>query len=273
MLLKSITTNLLTYKRAVAVCRLQVMLVPFMAGCAVAAEWADMRLAGPFVCRADFSLNDVDPLLTELTRLQDDLTLALNIPPAKDSIQIYLFHDRRTYEAYLSRYFPNVPFRRAIYIKGGGPGMVFAFRSPQFEVDLRHECTHALLHASLNNLPLWLDEGLAVYFELPAKLRAGDSPNLAAVRRGAWLGMVPDIEHLEKCNELSQMGKVEYRDSWAWVFYMLHGPTEAHEELMQYLRDLQTQNTREPLNNRLASRIPDLQKSFARFFKNWKTKS
>ena len=44
---------------------------------------------------------------------------------------------------------------------------VYAYRHPELPIDLRHECTHALLHANLPMVPLWLDEGLAEYFEMP----------------------------------------------------------------------------------------------------------
>ena len=145
-----------------------------------AADWPDTRTTGPFVCRADFPLQDIEPLLNELSQLQIDLVHALGISPAKEIIQVYLFHDRQTYDRYMKEHFPNVPFRRAVYIKDGGPGRVFAYRSQQFDVDLRHECTHALLHASLKNIPLWLDEGLAGYFELPAEQRAWATRILAA---------------------------------------------------------------------------------------------
>ncbi len=100
---------------------------------------------------------------------------------------------------------------------------MFAYRSAQFEIDLRHECTHALLHASLTTIPLWLDEGLAGYFELPTDQRITSSPYLSSVRWNAWLGIVPGIENLEKCSEIAKMGKAEYRDSWAWVYFMLNG--------------------------------------------------
>ena len=238
-----------------------------------AADWPDARRAGPFICRADFSMQAVEPLLNDLVQLQIDLTRELGVPPAKDEIQVYLFHDRETYDRYLKQQFPSVPFRRAVYIKQGGQGRVFAFRSPQFDVDLRHECTHALLHASLNDIPLWLDEGLAGYFELPGGQRASGNPHLRDIRWNVWLGIVPSMESLERCVDVSKMGKAEYRDSWAWVCFMINGPAEAHEELVNYLRDLQRQNTPpDPMSARLKIRIPELHQSFAAHFKTGKTK-
>ena len=131
------------------------------------ADWTDTRKAGPFTCRADFSLAAHDGLLGDLAQLQTDLTRSLGIAPAGEQIEVYLFHDQATYARYLGRYLPGVPYRRALYVKGNAPGRVFAYKGEQFEMDLRHECTHALLHAALPQVPLWLDEGLAVYFQLP----------------------------------------------------------------------------------------------------------
>jgi hypothetical protein len=234
---------------------------------ASAAGWPDSRVLGPFVCRADFPLRELEPFLNELSQLQADLVYALAIPPAKEPIELYLFHDRQTYERYMRQHFPSVPFRRAVYIKANGPGRVFAYRSDQLEIDLRHECTHALLNSSLKNIPLWLDEGLAGYFELPPKQRASGNPHLSSVRWNVWLGMAPKIENLEKCTDITKMGKPEYRDCWAWTCFILHGSPDAHKELVQYLRDIQTQNRPEMLTIRLSQKIPGLQQNFNTFFR------
>jgi len=118
-----------------------------------AAEWPDMRVYGPFVCRADFALDRQQGLLSELGELQTELVQTLQIAPAKEPIEVYLFHDEETYRRYLKRIYPTLPFRQAFFIKEHGLGRVFAYESSQFEADLRHECTHALLHAVLPVVP------------------------------------------------------------------------------------------------------------------------
>ena len=240
-----------------------------VAGAAGAADWTDTRTAGPFVCRADFSLAAQKDLLQELTQLQADLTGALGIPAAGEPIEVYLFHDQATYARYLGHLLPGVPYRRALYVKGRGPGRVFAYRGDQFEIDLRHECTHALLHAALPRVPLWLDEGLAVYFQLPDKQRAYDNPHLDPLRQSALAGAVPSLEALEKLDGLGDMRLAEYRDSWAWVHFMLHGPAAAHEELVAYLAGLRGQSPPPALSGRLRGRIPDLPQRFLDHFRDW----
>ena len=127
--------------------------------------------------------------------------------------------------AYLKRYVPGVPNRRALYVKGQGAERVFAYWSGDVEIDLRHECTHALLHASLPMVPLWLDEGLAQFFEVSAARRAGGHPHLDAIRWNIGWGLVPKLKQSGKQTRHRQMGRNEYRDSWAWVHFMLLGPT------------------------------------------------
>ena len=45
--------------------------------------------------------------------------------------------------------------------------MVYTYWGNRIQQDLRHELTHAILHSVLKDVPLWLDEGLAEYFEVP----------------------------------------------------------------------------------------------------------
>jgi hypothetical protein len=244
------------------------MLILTTGGAATAADWPEMRAVGPFICRADFSLSPLRPFLDELSGLQTELVQALDISPAREATEIYLFHDQPTYERYLKKYYPNVPFHRAVYIKAQGRGRVFAYRSAQLETDLRHECTHALLHASLSTIPLWLDEGLAGYFELPSDQRITGSRHIGTVRWNAWLGIVPNIEALEKYTDTAMMGKAEYRDCWAWVCFMLNGSPAMRQELIHYLYDGQNQQSPKPLSQRLGDRLPELQRSFVAFFRS-----
>jgi hypothetical protein len=229
---------------------------------APAVEWPALRVYGPFVCRADFALERQERFLSELGELQADLVQMLRISPAKEPIEVYLFHDEDTYRRYLKRIYPTLPFRRAFFIKEHGLGRVFAYESSQFEADLRHECTHALLHAVLPTVPLWLDEGLASYFEVPAQNRLNKAPYFSGVLWNARFGSVPSLENLEKITDVAAMGKTEYRDSWGWVHFMCHGPTAAHEELVGYLQDLAARKSPGLLSTRLNRQIPALSTEF-----------
>jgi hypothetical protein len=235
-----------------------------------AAEWPDEYRAGQFLCHADFALAEYRATLDSLPALEQELVRLLGIQPSREPIHILLFARKSTYQAYLSQYFPAAPSRKALFIKERGLCMVFAHLGDDFETDLRHEGTHALLNAALPMVPLWLDEGLAEYFEPPEDRRARDSPHLSYVKWSARFGQVPQIEDLEQIRDLGHMDRTRYRHAWAWVHFMLHGSPEARDELQRYLADIQALTPPGRLSERLRRRVPGLEAEFARHFKGWR---
>lgn len=248
---------------------LATLVAGFTCGTHADSRWPDERAAGAFQCHADFRLDAYGHLLDELERLQRDLVRTLAVDESREPIHLFLFARRTTYEDYLQLYFPEVPSRRALYIKERGPGMVFAYQSNEFEIDVRHEGTHALLHADLPMVPLWLDEGLAEYFEASHADRAGKHPHLSKVRWSARLGQTPRLERLEELRDLNQMGASEYRQAWSWVHFMLHGPAAAHDELLRFLADIRAQTPPGLFSERLRRRIPNLETEYSQHFRNW----
>ncbi len=275
---------------AVAQIGLLVAAAPFVARAADA--WVDARSVGPFYCEATFPLKECEPLLVELPELQRELTRTLGIPPAKKRIGIYLFSNAAQHQAYIEQHFPHVPYRRALFVKEGDQAGVYAYRHAELDIDLRHECTHALLHGVLPVVPLWLDEGLAEYFEVPASQRAFDHPHFESLRWNMRLGMVRSIESLENRTDLAEMGAYDYRYSWAWVHFMLHGPKPAHRVLVTYLANLQQGappgrvrfdvqqasfqsnsapiESAGPLSAKLAEAVPNPTERMIQHFKHWR---
>ncbi len=240
------------------------------AACAESGVWAEVRVLGPFVFRSEFPLGEVQALIGELGSLQADLVQTLRIPPAAERIEVCLFRDKGSYSRFLAEHFRNVTYRRALYVKDGGPGLVLAHRNPEFANDLRHECTHALLHAVIPVVPLWLDEGLAKYFEAPQSKRAYGHPYLSSVRWSVRLGGLQTIEDLERKTSVGDMGNSEYRAAWAWVHFCLHGSPEARAELVRFLADLRLGNPAGLLSARLRERSPGLEGYISTHFRKWK---
>lgn len=234
------------------------------------AAWPDEITEGPIVCKADFSLRQSGQLLDELRQIQSELQRVLAIEPPSEPVHLFLFARPEGMRRYLDKNVPGLPQRRALFLKAGGPGMVFAHRGVDFEIDVRHETTHAFLHASLALVPLWLDEGLAEYFEEPAERRAGDNPHLALIRSNARLGYTPDLQRLEQFRDVAKLGQVEYRDSWAWVHFLFHGPPEARDELVKYLGDIRRRTPPGELSPRLRDRVPNLERRFREHFVGWR---
>lgn len=211
-----------------------------------AEPWGHVQQVGPFICHATFPLDEYRIFFAELPELQRELSRTLGLPPANQPISIYLFKDQAEHQKFLTENYPHVPYRRALFVKEGGRAGVYAYRHEETEIDLRHECTHALLHSVLPSVPLWLDEGLAEYFEVPASRRAFDHSHFDSLRWNMRLGMVQSIENLERRENLSDMSGYDYRYSWAWVHFMLHGPEPAHRCLVKYLAHLRAADPSAP---------------------------
>jgi hypothetical protein len=237
---------------------------------ATASAWVDRRTDGPFQTAAAFPLGDFNAVFSELGRLERELQRTLGLPSAEGPIDVYLFADERSHRQFMSEAFPRVPYRRALFVQRDGRSAVYAFRHPELPVDLRHECTHALLHANLAMLPLWLDEGLAEYFEMPESDRAFGHPHLAALRWNLRLGMMRSIETLEARQDLGDMEGVDYRFSWAWAHFMLHGPLPAHRALVEYLADIRRGEPPGKLSGRLRAAMPDVDQRVVQHFKHWR---
>lgn len=233
------------------------------------APWVDQVRAGPFLCRSHFRLDVHQDLFEELAHLQSELTRTLGVQAAQKPIDLFFFSDQASYQKYFQRTFPEIPYRRALFVKTDGHAMVFAYRHGDFYVDVRHESTHALLHAVLPRVPLWLDEGLAEYFELPAPERPGGQNHLSDLRWNMRLGIFPTLASLERCQEIAEMRRREYRFSWAWVHFMLHGPVAAHRVLVQTLADIGAARAVDSLDVRLHRAIPEVESRFIAHFKTW----
>jgi hypothetical protein len=232
-------------------------------------RWPDERRVGMFVVHADFSLEEELRTVHELQTLQLDIAQILQLDWRKEPIHLFLFETRKTYTAYLKLYFPSAPERRALFIKNGGPGMVFAYRSRDLALDIRHEATHALLHTTLPVVPLWLDEGLAEYFELPRRERAFDNPHAKSLRWRIFVGRAPSLTELENTHELRNMHSSDYQHAWSWVHFMLHGPDGAGSVLRDYLQDLSHHRPPGVFSERLRERIPDLERAYIHHFRHW----
>ena len=83
------------------------------------------------------------------------------------------------------------------------PGWTRGKTDLRVRTDLRHELTHALLHGVLQDVPLWLDEGLAVYFELPPANEGVNPHHLEVLCR--WPSQ-PDLVRPGKAHRRSQDG-------------------------------------------------------------------
>ena len=235
-----------------------------------AENWIDFCQVAPFDCRSEFYLDDCQVILDELKRLKSDVEKTLELRGDDSPIQLNFFKNRRSYRRYLFQRIPEAVNRRALFVEGPDAGQIFVYRSSHFQTDLRHEAAHAVLHAALPYLPLWLDEGLAEYFEVPASDRANGHPHLRSLRWAIRFGRRPQLEALDKKQDHSDMTRNDYRDAWACVHFLLHHSEQTKQVLIEYLNDINRGAPPGEFSKRLLDRIPEMNALQLEHFKNWK---
>ncbi len=233
-------------------------------------DWIDYRRAGPFLIRAEIRLDRFESLLDELKEQRADIAATLSLPPSDSPIVVSLFRNRSSYSRFVAREVPEGKSRRALFVQGDGAGFIFLYHHSEFESDLRHEASHAILHGMLPFLPLWLDEGLAEYFEVPAAARASKNPHQFRMRVSSRFGWKPDLLNLEKKADLSQMTNGDYRESWAWVHFMLHGPDDANTLLKRYLATIHNHQPPGPLSQHLRRLYASPEARLKSHLKRWR---
>jgi hypothetical protein len=212
-----------------------------------------------FVFYSDTPIKANAPLFQELSDLRELIYRDLKLPPSNNVVQVYLFDDQEKYERFMKFRYPELPRRRAFFIAqpraGGGTEdlLVYTYWGDHIRQDLRHELTHALLHSVLREVPLWLDEGLAEFYELPTEKGGLNSSHLDAMRAN---GFRPDLATLEGLDQVQQMGRVQYQEAWAWVHLMLRGSPDAKQVLLSYLQQLRGPDRVGPLQPKLKAIMP-----------------
>jgi hypothetical protein len=192
---------------------------------------------GPFRVLSDSPLDaDSEPVRC-LGSLEQQLTkgLGLETQPDVPPIDVFILNDRDSFAHFLQFYYPELPSRRAFFLAQGDSRVVYTYASPKLDVDLRHEATHALLHARYGRLPLWLDEGLAEFFEsadIPAQDQHDHVDRFPTDLAEGWK---PNLARLEELNDVREMSPRDYRESWAWIHLMLEEPGPNRSLLLGYL--------------------------------------
>jgi hypothetical protein len=231
----------------------------FLQGCRSTQKTVELPLparhsvqADQLVILSDFRLDYDHPFISDLIKLRKEVAETLAIEFDGPPVIVYLFSDEKTYYDYLKSSYPELPARRAYFIGTSHELAVYTYWGERIQEDLRHEFTHGLLHSTLQVVPLWLDEGIAEYFEVvarrPGTLNTNSVQQLSKALKNGWR---PDMSRLESLEDVSQMKQADYQESWAWVHFMLHSSPLTKETLLTYLQDLQIDANPGQLSERL----------------------
>ena len=212
------------------------------------------RPYGQLVIHSDFRLPESHRLIREIVAERDDVSRTLELPTTEEPIHVHLFRDGTRYANYMRQRYPAMPDRRAFFVETDTQLLVYAHWGDRVAEDLRHEVAHGYLHAAVGQLPLWLDEGLAEYFEVPRGHDGLNRPHLDLLlvlqARGAWS---PDLERLERLTDFAELSQRDYAESWAWVHFLLTSDSPHRQVLQSALAELRNRGTTEPISERLAT--------------------
>jgi len=213
---------------------------------------------GQLLIHSDFPLSAHHRLIEELALRRTDLARHLDLPLSDESIEVYLFENAEAFNGFLSLRHPGLPARRAFFVETDSRLVVYAQWGDHIAEDLRHEVTHGYLHAIVPGIPLWLDEGLAEYYEVSRGSQGLNPQHLdwigARLHEGRWR---PDLWRLEQFGPAQDMTQEDYAEAWAWVHFLLQSRPEQRELLRRYLPDLRRVGRVEPLSTRLRQVVGD----------------
>lgn len=198
---------------------------------------------------SDFHIPERHRLINELAARRTEIADQLKLPLSDEPINVFVFRNADQYASYMAREFPEFPDRRALFVKNDTTLKVFAWWSDRVGTDLRHEVTHGFLHSVIPNLPLWLDEGIAEFYETPRGSHGVNSSHIRLLtesfRNGDW---EPSLESLERLINPASMNQLQYAESWLWVHFLLEGEQGDPKILQDQLARLRMSAESEPVS-------------------------
>ncbi len=228
-----------------AICAASLLIVAGSLGCSSfaprpsALPTSHTLVLEPLVIYSDFALPPHHRLLEELVLERNDLLSKLQLPKSEEPVSVYLFDTEERFREFLHRQHPDFPQRRAFFVETDTRLVVYAQWGDRVAEDLRHEVAHGYLHSIVPTLPLWLDEGLAEYAEVPRGSGGLNQPHLRLLlERLANFGWKPDLARLERINSASDMTQIDYAEAWAWTYWLMEGDHARRGIVQGYLDQL-----------------------------------
>ena len=218
-----------------------------------------------FTCESEFRLNDPDALGRELTSVRSEVEDATGLELPGTPVGLTLFSTRRRYVTFVSLETADARRQRGVFISRNGEPHVYSFQQAKLESTLRHESTHALLHSALPYVPLWLDEGLASYFEVTASRQGSRDPKLDKLRWSLRIGWRPELATLESRSHAAELDAGDYRHAWGWVHFLLNESEESRSLLRRYLQNIANGEPPQAMSAFLAVEMPDARERCIRF--------
>lgn len=212
---------------------------------------------------SDSSLPQRHRLLEELNTQRQLLCNKLNLTHSDKHIHVYLFGSAKELKGFIRQRHPDFPDRRAFFVETDTRLAVYAYWGDRVAEDLRHEVAHGYLHSMVPHLPLWIDEGLAEFFEVPRGDRGFNVRHVREIQAAQSAGWHPDLRRLERLQSAADMNQMDYAEAWLWAHFLLESTPERLELLRGYLQALRSEETPTPVSQRLRELHLDYEKKLA----------
>ena len=216
------------------------------------------------VIYSDFQLPDNHRLLRDLETMREQLTTTLALHPSNEPVEVYLFKTPRRYHRFLARRYPDCPERRAFFVQTDTRLCVYTYWGDQIAEDLSHEVCHGYLHAAIPRIPLWIDEGIAEFYEADRGKTGWNASQydllITARKNKKWQ---PNLERLEQLLQTASLTETDYAEAWLWTHFLLTTNDVRKALLQEYLADCRDGEPEE-MSERLARIEPDYQRSIQR---------
>lgn len=182
-------------------------------------------------------------------------------------VHVIIFADRDSYFRHLEKTLPQAPRRSSLFVVRGGRATILVADNESLERDLLHESVHAINFATFGKkrFPLWLDEGMAEWFEADERQQAGVHGELIAGIMGDQrdaLAVPLKLSSLERIGAATQADALSYAASWAWCRFLGDRSTPCHRVWVRFLEDLQAGVAAGKLSHRLTLAVPDYEALF-----------
>jgi hypothetical protein len=214
----------------------------------------DSLVRDQLVIHTNFQLPRHHRLVEELVARRHDIVDRLQLPVSDEPIHVYLFDSPTEFQTFMADRHPEFPTRRAFFVESDTRLTVYAYWGDRIAEDLRHEVTHGYLHTMVPHLPLWIDEGLAEYFEVPRGRRGLNQAHLHTLltdlAENRWS---PDLSRLEGIQSAADMAQRDYAEAWAWMHFLLESSPQRRDLLRNHLARIRMTGTAPPLFEVLAA--------------------
>jgi len=189
--------------------------------------------------------------------------LKLTVKPA----HVIIFANRAAYLNHLDKTLPKAPRRTSLFVVRGGNPTILAVDGDSLKRDLLHESVHVINYANFGseNLPLWLDEGTAEWFEADEPQQAMVHGEMIATIMGDQrkaLAVPLKLTSIERITTTIKADALSYAASWAWSRFLGDPATECHRIWLRYLSDMQSGIAAGKFSHRLSLAVPNYEELF-----------